>query len=333
MVDILGAKNDEASRNLMANKLPLDHQEHFLNSNTVPWLLDNSNPSIRYWTLVDVLGYPEDASIVVDAKTSIMKQPFVLHLLKLQQPNGHWGEDETKPYTASGTLGVLSLLYQLGFPGDSRTAEGCDSFLQFCQNESGGFSMVKTRKSGVFPCTTGEHLPFLVRLGFEDEPRVRKAFHYLLESMDSESALICGRYQHQACLWGAIASLKGLAVLPGDLRNSKSQNVIERLAYALLEAPYDFSGEHKRWLTFGVPRAWDLISALYVLALHGFVNEPAFKKLLEPILEAQDEQGRWVCGSVSRTWPLEKRNQPSKWVTLDVLRLLKVVGYTFTSPE
>jgi hypothetical protein len=24
-----------------------------------------------------------------------------------------------------------------------------------------------------------------------------------------------------------------------------------------------------------------------------------------------------VCGSVSRTWPLEKRGQPSKWVTLD----------------
>jgi hypothetical protein len=38
------------------------------------------------------------------------------------------------------------------------------------------------------------------------------------------------------------------------------------------------------------------------------------------ILKRQDEQGRWLCGSVSRTWPIEKRNQPSKWVTLDALR-------------
>jgi len=40
-------------------------------------------------------------------------------------------------------------------------------------------------------------------------------------------------------------------------------------------------------------------------------------------VERQDEQGRWPCGSVSRTWPLEARGRPSKWVTLDALRVLK----------
>jgi hypothetical protein len=48
--------------------------------------------------------------------------------------------------------------------------------------------------------------------------------------------------------------------------------------------------------------------------------------LLEQVLERQDDQGRWKCGSVSRTWPIEKRNQPSKWITLDVLRVLKQAG-------
>jgi hypothetical protein len=332
MADLLGAKDLEADRLIMSGQKPLDRQNDSPGKNPVSWLLESSDPSIRYWTMVDVLGYPEDAPIVVDTKMRLVKQPIVLQLLELQQPNGHWGEDETKPYTAKGTLGVLSLLYQLGFPGDERTSAGCNSFLHFCQDEGGGFSMVKTRKSGIFPCTTGEHLPFLVQFGFGDDARVHKAFDYLLESMSSVDALNCGRYQHQECLWGAIAALKGLLVLPADMRGSRSDQVVGRLADALLQASYDFSGEHRRWLTFGVPRAWDLISALYVLALHGFTAEPVFEKLLEHVLEVQDGQGRWLCGSVSQTWPLEKRNQPSKWVTLDVLRLLKVAGHTFSHP-
>jgi hypothetical protein len=107
------------------------------------------------------------------------------------------------------------------------------------------------------------------------------------------------------------------------MRSEESQRVVRRLADELLDAKYDFEGEHKRWLTFGVPRAWDLLSALKALAAHGYAQDTRFAPLLECILNRQDDQGRWSCGSVSRTWPVEKRNQPSKWVTLDVLRVLK----------
>jgi hypothetical protein len=141
--------------------------------------------------------------------------------------------------------------------------------------------------------------------------------------MAADDALDCGRYQHRACLWGAIAALNGLAVLPAELRSPQSARVVQRLADALLDAEYDFAGEHKRWLTFGVPRAWDLLSALKALAAHGYARDPRFAPLLARVLARQDDQGRWPCGSVSRTWPLEPRNRPSKWVTLDALRMLK----------
>jgi hypothetical protein len=216
-----------------------------------------------------------------------------------------------------------------GVPPDERTTAGCNSFLRNCQNEAGGFSMVKTRRSGVFPCTTGEHLPFLIYFGMGDDPRVRQAFSFLIDDMSTEDALDCGRYQHQDCLWGAIAALKGLSVLPADMHSPQSEQVVQSLARALLDAEYDFEGEHKRWLTFGVPRAWGLLSALNALAVHGYGHESRFASLKELVLQQQDDQGRWKCGSVSRTWPLEKRNRPSKWVTLDALRMLKMMGTTF----
>ena len=297
-----------------------------LNGDPLPWLLDLKDPSVCYWTLLHILDQPVDSPAVQEARAAIAQQPLVRELFTLQHPAGHWGDDETSPYTAQGAVAALALLHMLGVTPDERTAAGCDSFLKFCQNENGGFSLAKKLRSGIFPCTTGQHLPFLVYFGLGDDPRVRAAFGWVIKDMSTADALDCGRYQHRDCLWGAIAALNGLAVLPGDLRSAQSQQVVTRLADALLDARYDFDGEHKRWLTFGVPRAWDLLSALKALATHGYAHDTRFVPLLKLVLSRQDDQGRWLCGSVSRTWPIEKRNRPSKWVTLDALQVLKQAG-------
>jgi hypothetical protein len=294
-----------------------------MNNAALPWLLEMENPSVRYWALVDLLERPEDNPEVVEAHLAIAEQPLVKDLFARQQPGGFWGE-ETKPHNADGAAGVLNLLYMLGVTPDRRSAAGCDSFLQNCQHESGGFSMIKKQHSGIFPCTTGTHLPFLVYIGFGEDLRLRAAFDYLIQYFLNDDALDCRRYQHRDCLWGAISALNGLAALPAELRSEQSAQVVKRLANTLLDAQYDFEGEHKRWLTFGVPRGWDLLSALKALAAHGYARDPRFLPLLQRVLDRRDEQGRWRCGSVSRTWPIEKRGQPSKWVTLDVLRVLKM---------
>jgi hypothetical protein len=294
-----------------------------LNGDPLPWLLEPEPPSIRYWTLTDILDRPAADADVLETQIAIAQHPLVKELFAVQHPEGYWGDDETKPYTAEGAATVLTILHMLGVTPDERTTAGCHSFLRFCQHESGGFSLTKRQRSGIFPCYTGQPLCFLVYFGLGNDPHVQSAFAFLIEDMSTEDALDCGRYQHQNCLWGAIAALNGLAVLPDDMRSSQSEGVVQRLANTLLDADYDFEGEHKRWLTFSVPRAWDLLSALRVLAAHGYTQDRRFAPLLERVLARQDERGRWLCGSVSRTWPLEKRNRPSKWITLDALRVLK----------
>lgn len=300
----------------------MDEWREHLHGDPLPWLLEPDNPSVCYWTLVDICHRPPDDPDVQATQGSIHRQPLVEELFARQHPAGHWGDDPAKPYTAEGTLGVLSLLHMLGVRPDGRTAAGCDAFVRYSQHESGGFSMTRAVRSGIFPCTTGAQLPFLVYFGLGDDPRVRAAFAFLMEAMSADDPLNCGRYAHRPCWWGAIAALNGLAGLPADMRSERSQRMVAGLADALLDAPYDFAGEHQRWLTFGVPRGWDLLSALRALAAHGYAGDPRFAPLLELLLSQQAEQGRWLCGSVSRTWPLEKRNQPSKWVTLDALRVL-----------
>lgn len=294
-----------------------------LKGDPLPWLLEEENPSIRYWALLDLLDRPATDPDVQAARAAIPRQPLVIELFARQHAAGHWGVDETRPYTAQGALAALSLLAMLGVPPDSRTRAGCESFLNFCQHTSGGFSMTQKLRSGIFPCTTGEHLPFLVYFGLANDPRVQAAFDFLIEDLSTPNPLECGRYQHQACLWGAISALNGLATLPAGLRTAQTQQGAALLAELLLATDYDFTGEHKRWLSFSVPHGWNLLSALRALSAHGYAGDPRFLRLLERFLECQDGQGRWHCGGVSHTWPLEKRNAPSKWVTLDALRLLK----------
>ncbi len=300
--------------------------KNYLKGDPLPWLLEPENPSVRYWALVDILGKPENDVEVKEARTAIAQQPLVKEIFSLQHPEGYWGEDETKPYTAGGAVGALSLLHMLGVAPDNRTTSGCDSFLKFCQNECGGFSLVKKIRSGIFPCTTGQHLAFLIYFGFGDDPRVRAAIDYLVEESSKENVFDCGRNHPRECLWGVIAKLNGFAVIPDEMKTDRVSRLIAFLSDKLLGAAYDFQGEHKRWLTLGVPRGWDLLSALKVLAVLGYGSDPRFEALLQRFLALQNEQGRWLCGSVSRTWPLEKRNQPSKWVTLDALRMLKSAG-------
>ena len=79
---------------------------------------------------MDILGRPAGDAEVEEARTAIRRQPLVRELFALQHPDGYWGEDETKPYTAQGAVTALSLLFMLGVPPDERTRAGCDSFLK-----------------------------------------------------------------------------------------------------------------------------------------------------------------------------------------------------------
>ena len=103
-----------------------------LNGDPLPWLLDPENPSIRYWTLVDILDRPTNNPEVQEVRAAIARQPLAEELFALQHPEGYWGDDETKPHTAQGAATALSLLYKLGVPPDKRTTAGINNH-DLCQ--------------------------------------------------------------------------------------------------------------------------------------------------------------------------------------------------------
>lgn len=106
------------------------------------WLLESDNPSVRYFTLRDILERQEDDSELRDAKQAIMESGPVPAILEKQDKSGCWDDAKTF-YTAKyrGTVWQLIILASLGADGnDGRIRAACEFLLDHSQDpESGGY--------------------------------------------------------------------------------------------------------------------------------------------------------------------------------------------------
>lgn len=61
-----------------------------MKANSIEWLLEKNDPSVRYFTLTDILERPEDDSKVIKAKEEIMETGLVPKILAKQEHGGYW---------------------------------------------------------------------------------------------------------------------------------------------------------------------------------------------------------------------------------------------------
>jgi hypothetical protein len=85
------------------------------------------------------------------------------------------------------------------------------------------------------------------------------------------------------------------------------------------------------WHKFGFPLFYvtDTLQNLEVLTRFGLGSDPRLDAAVELVRSQQDDEGRWALRYhyTGKTWAdAEKRGQPSKWVTLRALRVLRRVA-------
>jgi hypothetical protein len=96
-------------------------------------------------------------------------------------------------------------------------------------------------------------------------------------------------------------------------------------------ADYPFGTGNKpnsSWFKFGYPIGYltDYLQNLEVLAALGKAKDPRLSHALDSVINKQDKKGRWVLeySYNGKTFMnVEEKGQPSKWVTLRALRVLK----------
>ena len=325
----------------------------FLKADPIDWLLGEDNPSVRYLTLTDILEKAEGDADVKRTRDEIMETSIVPKILVKQRDGGYW-ETAENFYIKSkykGTVWQLIVLAELGADrNDIRIRRACEFILDNSQDrQSGGFSYLSAKDGGgvhskVLPCLTSNMVWSLLRFGYLEDARVQRGINWLVtyQRFDDgikEAPKGWPYHRYEKC-WGkhtchmsVVKALKALAEIPKDKRSGDVTNTIVKGAeYMLKHHIHRRSHDLRRvskpeWLQFGFPLMWntDALEILGILTKLGYRDE-RMQEAVDLVISKQDDQGIWKLETTFNgrfQVNIERKDKPSKWITLNALKVLK----------
>ncbi len=325
--------------------------ESILKSNTRDWLLEKNNPSVRYFTLIDILDYPKTDSEAIKAKNDIMESKLVSEILSKQKGHGYWEKSKNFYKTKyKGTVWQLIILAELEANGeDERIKNACQFILENSQDhESGGFSIGSSRRTGsdehdgVIPCLTGNMVWSLIKFGYLKDPRVKHGINWITTYQRFDDGImqapkgwpyekweIC--WGNHTCHMGVVKSLKALSEIPVGKRTKAVKNTIKQgVEYLLKHHIHKRSHNLRRvskseWLKFGFPLMYqtDVLEILGILTKLGY-SENRMQEAIDLVLSKQNKKGRWKLENTYNDrfqTNIERKDKESKWITLHALRV------------
>jgi len=315
----------------------MEQWKNLLNSDPIDWLLEESDPSVRYFTLRKLLDRPEDDPEVVAAREAISTSEPVRRMLDAQRPQGYWGRDK-RPYH-SVTKHLITLEH-LGYQGDDERVKNAIEYLfTNAQMKDGAFTAAEFEKGrpGVVPCFTANAIHFLHWFGYGEDERTQRALDYLLRTQRDDDGWLCFERvkKTHACFWATAKALRALEVLPPEQQTSEVRAARRRAINLFLNSGLyrhhsEFGKVSPSWFQFGRPlfASTDVLEVLELMAPYVSPDDEQIQEGLEIVLNKQDENGRWPAERrmpVKKTFPIEfeETGQPSKWVTLHAVNMLR----------
>jgi hypothetical protein len=333
---------------------------------TIDWLLEESEPGVRYLALRDLIQpalNPDEMRIAGEIAHTAGP---IAAILEQMQPEGWWSEAGAgyNPKYYSTVWSVIQLS-QLGAHRsyDERVGRACEYVLAHSLTKDGQFS-TNGAPSGSVDCLQGNLCAALLDLGHKDE-RIARAFDWLARSVTGEDiapasdrnaplryyaykcgpGFRCGANAGQPCAWGAVKVMLALGKWPAGERTPLMERAIEQGVEFLLTgdpaaAGYpngDSAKPNRAWWAFGFPVFYvtDLLQNVEALVALGAANDPRLAPALKIIREKQDAEGRWALDYdyTSKVWGYYgRKKQPNPWVTVRALRVLKAAALNGGGP-
>lgn len=339
-----------------------------INGDSLEWLLEHDPQGVRYLALKDLVHLADDHPELGAARAHAHTEGAIAEVLSHMDPGGFWvkpGPGYSPKYFS--TVWSLILLAQLGArcDQDHRISIACRYLLDHTLAEGGQFSTNRA-PSGTIDCLQGNLCSALLDLGCED-PRLDLAFDWMARTVTGDGlapssdntakeryyaykcgpGFACGANNGRSCAWGAAKVMLAFSRLPESRRtpgiNKAIRQGIEFLFSVELSSaqwPSGYSDKpSSNWWKFGFPLFYvsDLLQISEVLVSLGYANDLRMKKVIQVVLQKQDQQGRWQLeyDYSGKTWvEFGKKKQPNKWTTLRALKFLdqlQISGYEFSS--
>ena len=309
------------------------------NDKLISWLLEESQPAVRYHTLTDLLDRSPRDPEVSEAYSQISDLGWAATILGSQSPGGYWESPKSlyRPkYVATNWR--LLVLADLGVTAKNPLVKAsCELFLQKYSKSDGGFGS-PVRESSHF-CVTGNLARTLIRCGYENEKSVRRSLGWLVEQQKSDGGWHC--FESSTGTLDCWEALSAFSVLPRSKWSRSIKQSVERGAEFYLERHlYREGGRYAPWLRFHYPvhYYYDILVGLDILTSLGYVDDHRLDFARNLMQKKQNSDGTWNLDAVHpdiasgakyelsesiTPFYLEAVENPSKWITFLALRISK----------
>jgi len=308
-------------------------------------LLEPTQPAVRYLAMKNLLEGTSGADLD-EARHAITSQGWVADILSAQKPGGYWVSEEKlyRPKYIS-TNWMLLTLSDLGVTrNDPGIAKACSLWMDRFSKADGGFNTDGAGKSE--HCLTGNTARALIKFGYVDEPRVRSAFDWLVETQKKNGGWHCWGTNGTIDSW---EGLSAFAVYPRQKWTRKMKAVVERGCEFYLARELSKQGAHyDPWFRFHFPYHYyyDLLVGLDFITALGYTDDRRLGLAVSHLKKKRRKDGRWNLDAVHpdyqnngkrpdwwekykgryRPFALERAGLPSKMITLRALTVLKRLG-------
>ena len=332
----------------------------YLMADSLEWLLDPEDPVIRYLALRDILGRASDHDY-----RSLMSAVPVASLLK-KVKNNILGDTKRFGLYHRGSLWFLALAAEFGLDQRTDCVRETALFLlEKAQLESGGITLPwkPPVESALY---TGELARILIRTGIVDHgvpgavewlcdhQRYDGGWLYwpVGGALDMLGFMLFNRpgrggardddREIPSCPYASLACARALMLyLPHDTLGMIKTAIQKAAGFFLSRRLFQFDNRplynsrlipRQDFTRLGYPvlGQYDVLSACIFIAQAGRFDDYRAADTFNSIMSKQDEKGRWSQEShlqgMIRYATASGAKEESKWVTLNVMRLLKHIG-------
>jgi hypothetical protein len=296
--------------------------------NVLSWLIENNNPAVRYRTLTELLDYAQDHSKVIETQKKIIDSQPVTKIFSQIGRNGEW------PWSGSYDSPELGIGY-LGELGLDHTNPIIDKAIQAFlsqQYPDGSFpNSYSIRKDpenarrNDESCYYALTLRGLIRLGYQDDERVKKALSFVLSEARWDGGYLCTKSyvkdSTKSCIRGSKNVLLLFAELPDLWETDECQKLVE---YFLDRKVFFKRNDHTQFargdpfIVYPFHYRFGILEPVYALSKMGYGKHPSLSEAWEFLEEKKDETGKFKLDwSMPRcAFNPGKKGSANKWVTL-----------------
>lgn len=294
----------------------------------MPWLLEASEPAVRYLASRDLLVPRPSTSGLRELRSVIPRAGWVAAILSRQREATWWERKDTAYWPkVNGTYWCVAVLADLGLTReDARMANAVEHMLRLHLAPDGGFSPWGPTWPSHF-CSTGIMLRILVEAGYLDDPRTERAIGWLLEAQLEDGGWEC--HPARTGTLDAWEALAAFAAIPAAHRSREVRESVARAAEFYLERRLLHEGPpYPRWTQLHFPwHYWyDVLVGLDCLTRLGFGADPRMREALTLLRSKRQRDGRWTIEGTNGNLRLEAPGKPSKMATFLALRIFRRVA-------